>query len=60
MNDAEYFAARESAERVLADQASNAKVRDIHLKLADKYAALAAREKQGQPAQDYGGLEAQA
>ena len=44
MNDAEYFAARERAERELANHAPSAKVRDVHITLAEKYAALAARE----------------
>ena len=44
MNDAEYFAARERAERALANGAANAKVREVHRALAEKYAALAARE----------------
>ena len=42
MDDAEYFAARECEERALAKAAPNAKVRDVHLLLAEKYAALAA------------------
>lgn len=44
VSDADYFTARERAERALADGAPNAKVREIHLTLADKYASLAARE----------------
>jgi hypothetical protein len=42
VDDTEYFAARERAERALANEAPNAKARDIHLALAEKHAALAA------------------
>jgi hypothetical protein len=42
VDDSEYFAARECEERALAKVAPNAQVRDIHLLLAAKYAALAA------------------
>jgi len=45
MSDAEYFDAREQAERELARNAPSGKVRNIHQKLADKYAQLASREK---------------
>jgi hypothetical protein len=45
VDDAEYFAARECEERALAKAAPNAQVRDIHLALAEKYVALAARER---------------
>ena len=44
VGDTEYFAARERAERELAAQASSATVRDIHLTLAEQYAARAVRE----------------
>jgi hypothetical protein len=40
MNDAAYYAHREQAERVLADQAADTAVRDIHLQMAAKYADL--------------------
>ena len=44
MDDVDYFAARERAERSLANKASNAKVRDIHLALAEQYSTLAGGE----------------
>lgn len=44
MDDREYFATRERDERALANAASSAKVRDVHLLLAEKYAALAANQ----------------
>lgn len=53
MNDTEYFAARERAERELANQAPNIKVRDVHLSLAEKYAALAAREAERAENEDH-------
>ena len=36
-----YYAGRERVERMWAEKASNAKVRGIHLELADRYARLA-------------------
>ena len=44
MGDVGYLAARERAERALAKDAADARVRDIHLELAERYAALAAQE----------------
>ena len=44
MTDAAYFAQREEAERALAKAAAAPNVRDIHLDLAARYAALAKRE----------------
>jgi hypothetical protein len=41
---AAYYAQREQAERTLAESAASAKARDVHLKLAAKYAELAERE----------------
>lgn len=42
MTDAAYYARRERAERDLAESAASAKVRDIHLAMAAKYAELVA------------------
>ena len=42
MGDTEYFAARERAERELAAQASSITVQNLHLEMAERYAALAA------------------
>jgi hypothetical protein len=47
MTDAVYYAQREQAQRALAESAADPKVREIHLKLATKYAELAARELAG-------------
>jgi hypothetical protein len=45
MTDATYYAAREQAERALAEAAGDSAVRNIHLTLAEKYAELARREQ---------------
>ena len=45
MDDLEYFAAREREERDLAEKAPSAIAKQIHLKLADRYATLVNRER---------------
>jgi hypothetical protein len=44
MSDAAYYAQREQVERAFAERAASREVRNIHLKLAAKYAVLAQRE----------------
>lgn len=44
--DADYFARREQEERRRAEESADAKVREVHLILAAKYAQLAQRESE--------------
>jgi hypothetical protein len=44
LEDAVYYSRREADERALASQASDAKVQQVHLLLAEKYLELAKRE----------------
>jgi hypothetical protein len=44
LEDAVYYSRREADERALARQASDAKVQQVHLLLAEKYLELARRE----------------
>ena len=56
---AEYFLRRERAERAAADSATSSVVRDVHLQLAERYAAEAeqcrqeASRHEGQPEQQF-------
>ncbi len=49
LQDAVYYCRREAAERGLAEQSADARVRDVHLQLADKYAELARRAMAAMP-----------
>lgn len=44
LEDAVYYSRREADERALAADAADAKVKQVHLLLADKYLELARRE----------------
>lgn len=54
LEDAVYYSRREADERALASETSDARVREIHLLLADKYLELARRELATVDASDAG------